>query len=862
MKKIVTGILAHVDAGKTTLSEALLYTTGAIRKHGRVDNKDAFLDTDTVEKEKGITIYSKQARFNIDDEEIILVDTPGHVDFSTEMERALCILDYAILLISGSEGIQPHTLTLWKLLSARNIPTFIFVNKMDMPGADKEGVLSALRNKLSNDIVDFTDYLTDPDTVFEEAATSNQNLLDEYISEGSLSVESIAGAVTSRHLFPCMFGSALKLTGIEEFIKCFAKYTLAPDYNSDFGAVCYKITREADGTRLSHLKIMGGELKVKDIISDEKVNEIRLYSGEKYTTASVVSAGEICAVTGLNSSMPGNIYGSYNKEQSMYLEPVLTYAVKYPEALVTSSVLTMLRELEEEDPSLRVTYREESREIFISLMGEVQTEILLRKVSERYGVEITLGEGKIAYRETIDDVVEGVGHFEPLRHYAEVHLLMEPLPRGSGMVFEANVSEDMLSRNWQRLIMTHLNERTHRGVLTGSPITDMKITIVAGKAHLKHTEGGDFRQATYRAVRQGLMQATNVLLEPYYNYTLTIPEEFIGRAMTDFDHMYGSCDLISNIDGVATLTGDVPVVTANGYIKEVTRFSRGLGHLSFTVSGYRACHNAEEIMALRGYDPEADLRNPSSSVFCSHGAGQLIPWYEVPDYMHLPYAALSDKNEERDMPEVVRPNILSSIDMTITTEEIDDILNKTSYSNQKKEAKSHKGIPKAVIERQRTSSSDNIPGKAPVYKGTKLKEKILLIDGYNVIHAWSELSALVNADQGAAIGRLLDIISNYQGMTSVPSTIVFDAYRVKNHQTEIMKYDNINIVYTKEGETADHYIEAFTHNNKKYDITVVTSDGIEQIITTGQGANLISSREFEIIVKNTERQFREQYGFD
>ena len=842
MSKIVTGILAHVDAGKTTLSEALLYEAGMLRKKGRVDTKDSFLDNNTWERERGITIYSKVARLNLGDVELILTDTPGHVDFSGEMERALNICDQAILIINASDGVQAHTKTVWKLLRHRNIPTFIFVNKTDLPGFDKEKSLQNLRKELSPEALDFSELHTD--NFYEEIATASEALLDKYMETGSISDEEIADTIAACHAFPVFFGSALKGDGVSEFLEALKLYSRPAVVKDSFAAVCLKITRDKAGNRLTHLKLMGGSLKVKDTLGDEKINEIRLYSGEKYETVPEVYATDIVAVTGLKNSRPGSTYGNVTNVTDTYIEPVLTYAVKYPDDVDRQAMHRYLLELEEEEPNLKVEYNEGTREIYVHLMGEVQTEILTREIEERYNIKVSFGVGNILYKETIADIVEGVGHFEPLRHYAEVHLKMEPLDRGAGMQFDTDVSTDDLALNWQRLVLTHLGEREHRGVLTGSPITDMKITLVAGKAHLKHTEGGDFRQATYRAVRQGLMMAESILLEPFYFYELTVPDSAVGRAMTDIDRMWGTAEVSEQRDGISIITGKAPVSTLNGYAKEVAAYTKGLGTLSVSLAGYEPCHNAEEVIAARAYSPENDLRNTPDSVFCSHGAGTVIPWHEVYNYMHLPLMGEARDDDESGAP-VNAPTSKERAEIFVTTEEIDEIINKTAYANRSGRKGSYKGISEAMRERRRIGGKPINPAPTS-YKGTPAKEKYMLIDGYNVVHAWAELNSIAEKDMGGAAGRLMDIVSNYSGITGIKTILVFDAYKVPGHSTEEIKYHNITVVYTKTAETADRYIERYAHDNgKKYDIIVVTSDGVEQVIIRGAGCTLMSSRDFE-----------------
>lgn len=873
--KNVLGILAHVDAGKTTLSESLLFQTGTINKLGRVDNKNAYLDNDTVERERGITIYSKNARLQLPEHEVILIDTPGHVDFSTEMERALSVLDEAVLLISGSEGVQSHTKTLWSLLKSYRIPTFIFVNKMDMITADKENILKELKEKLSDHIVDFSNA---DDDFYEEVASCDEILMESFLDEGHIADEDITSAIHNRHIFPVYFGSALKMDGIDTLTSGLNRYLYKNSYNTnDFGARVYKISRDAQGKRITFLKITSGSLKVKSEINGEKINEIRIYSGEKYESVKEVYAGDVCGIVGLAASRNGDVYGVATKSTSAILSPAISYAVKFPHELDKNRMLQILKELEEEDPSLAVDYKEDTREIFVSLMGDVQSEVLKRTLLDRYNIIANFGEGKVCYKETVIGSAEGVGHFEPLRHYAEVHIKIEPAERGTGMIFDTDVREDLLDKNWQRLIMTHMMEREHRGVLTGSPITDVKLTLVAGRAHIKHTEGGDFRQATYRAIRQGLMQLLTdgkcLLLEPYYDYTLEIPETYVGRAMTDITGMCGTADISENDfdNHITVLTGRAPVSAMNGYSKEVLAYTKGLGHLSLIVSGYDTCHNMAEAIEGRRYNPDNDLRNPSSSVFCSHGAGTVIPWNEVPDYMHLDYATSSDpgliiRQDANDIAAAKEANRLrmereakASVSDFISTEEIDTILRQSTHANEKGRQESYKGISKSLRDRKR--NEEKVSAKEVVYKGTVSAPKYMLVDGYNVIHCWEDLKLLARESLDGAASKLNDILSNYQAIQDIELIIVYDAYRIKGHATEEIKKDDITIVYTKEDQTADQYIEQYTNKyGKTRDITVVTSDGLEQLMVTGDGAHLISSREFELHVKQVTAQFYEKYG--
>lgn len=861
MNRLIFGILAHVDAGKTTLSEGLMYKSGAIRKIGRVDNKDAHLDTNELERARGITIFSSQAELKIDDLDITLLDTPGHVDFSAEMERTLRVLDYAILIISGADGVQGHTETLWKLLREYNVPVFIFVNKMDQNGTDKEKILEDIREKLTDSCVDFTD--TDSEEFYENIAMSDEHVMEDYLDNMTVSIEDIQGLIVERKIFPCFFGSALGLTGIDEFMQGLYTYTLRPEYSKEFGARVYKITREADGTRLTHIKVTGGTLRVKtELTGDtdgrewrEKINQIRLYSGDKYETVNEACAGMVCALTGLNYTYCGEGFGYEYSDNQSYLEPVLTYKINLPDSISETQMLPKLRMLEEEDPKLSIVWDEELKEIQAKIMGEVQLEILKSVIKERFGVDITFGAGNIVYKETIENVVEGVGHFEPLRHYAEVHLILEPAPRGSGVHVYTDCSEDILDKNWQRLIVTHIEEREHRGVLTGSPVTDINIILVTGRAHIKHTEGGDFRQATYRAIRQGLKMAHSRLLEPYYEFRLEVPEVNIGRAMMDIEKMHGKFEMPVTSDGVAVITGSAPVSLMHDYQNEVIAYSKGHGRLNLTLKGYDLCHNEDEVIAKYNYDSESDIANPTGSVFCAHGSGYLVPWNEVYSYMHVD-SVLAAKNKNNL--DIIENNPLNRVsEGVIDLDEIDDIINKTFFANRgASNAKWRRN--KRVKEDMEFAISRDFGVKKNV-KNNAGKEKYLLIDGYNVIFAWDELNELAKTNIDGARDRLLDIMCNYQGVKKCNLIVVFDAYRVENHKTEFFDYHNIHVVYTKEAETADQYIEKFAHENgRRYDVTVVTSDGLEQIIIQGQGCTLISAREFKEYIKANDELIKEK----
>ena len=881
MKQLTLGILAHVDAGKTTLSEALLFTAGAIRKAGRVDKKDAFLDNYELERERGITIFSKQAVFSYEDLRITLLDTPGHVDFSTEMERTLQVLDAAVLLISAADGVQSHTRTLWKLLESYQVPVFLFVNKMDQPGADQEKILAGIQNQLSGNCVDFTPLVgtaateskgaaleADMQEAMEAVAICDEELLNSFLTDGRISQEQIREKIAERKVFPCLFGSALRLQGIEALLSAIEAYAPEKTYPEAFGARVFKVTRDSQGSRLTHMKITGGTLKAKMELTcaedkTEKVNQIRVYSGERFEAVNEAVAGSVCAVTGLLGTMPGQGLGMEKNLESPFLTPVLSYCLLLPEGTDPMAVMPKLKELEEEDPALSFTWEEELKEIHVHVMGEVQMEILKVLIRERFGLEIAFGKGRIVYKETIADTVEGVGHFEPLRHYAEVHLLLEPGEPGSGLQFEADCSEDILARNWQRLILTHLEEKQHRGVLTGSAITDMKITLVSGRAHQKHTEGGDFRKATYRAVRQGLMEAMSVLLEPYYEFRLEIPEEMTGRAMTDMEKLFADFTLTERAEGRCVLTGCAPVETMRDYQKEVYAYTRGQGSLTVRLKGYMPCHNADEVIEERHYDPEADLRNPTGSVFCSHGAGFVVPWNQVKEYMHVESCFAGDRKaiEESAFQEELEKRkeaarkreenrSASGGEYFLGTDEIDAILQQATGAG--------RGLEKKKEGWQRQSrSTETRQATTRVYQGQPKKDEYLLVDGYNVIFAWEELSALSKVTLDGARGRLLDILCDYQAMKGCRLIVVFDAYRLKGHPEEAYAYHNIYVVYTKEAETADRYIERFAHDNsKKYQITVATSDGLEQIIIRGEGCRLLSSRDLQADVERQKEQTR------
>ena len=859
-KHICLGLVAHVDAGKTTLSEGMLYLSGGIRSMGRVDHGDAFLDTYELERERGITIFSKQAVLSWKDLDITILDTPGHVDFSAEMERVLQVLDYAVLIISGADGIQGHTMTLWKLLERYQVPVFIFVNKMDREGTDREALMRQLKDRLGENCADFTGL---PDAgnsgsagaeQAEAIAVCDEELLESYLETGGLDTALLGKAVAERRIFPCWFGSALKAEGIGEFLDGIREYAVSPAYPEIFGAKVYKIARDTQGNRLTYLKVTGGELKVKETLPDVegKVNQIRLYSGDKYELLQAAQAGMVCAVTGLEGTYPGQGIGAEPDSELPVLEPVLTYRVELPEGCDVHRMVQNLRQIEEEDPELHVVWVEEKKEIHIQLMGDVQTEVLQKMVKDRFGVLITFGSGNIVYKETIDNTVEGVGHFEPLRHYAEVHLLLEPGERGSGMQYAADCSEDILDRNWQRLVLTHLEEKEHRGVLTGSALTDVKITLKSGRAHQKHTEGGDFRQATYRAVRQGLRKAHSVLMEPYYEFRMELPMENVGRAMTDIQRMYGSFSGSETEGDMAILTGTAPVSEMRDYQKEFAAYTGGFGRLSCTLKGYDICHNAEEVVEALGYDPDADVENSADSVFCSHGAGIIVPWYQVEDQMHV--ESILEEREKAEETAVRRAARPVSRNIELTQEELDAIYVRTPDPVRR----SVSSTPVKVEAKPRKD-----PGGAGGPSGAKRRspqEEYLLVDGYNIIFAWDELRELSEIDLAAARGKLADILCNYQGYRKCTLILVFDAYKVEGNPGEITKYHNIHIVYTKEAETADQYIEKTVKKiARDHAVTVATSDALEQVIILGQGARRMSAAGLREEVELAIREMRGEH---
>ncbi len=895
------GLLAHVDAGKTTLSEAILYTSGTIRKLGRVDNRDAYLDTYALERERGITIFSKQAVCRLGDTTVTILDTPGHVDFSAEMERTLQVLDYAVLVISGADGVQGHTETLWSLLKRYQVPTFLFINKMDQPGTDRAALLSELQKRLSESCVDFS--LLDgpkekvPEEVWETIAMSDEELLEQYLEHGEIAEREICRMIRNRKLFPCYFGSALKLQGVEELLAGLERWMReetfagmdsghavqagadagnperakagAPD--AAFGAKVFKISRDEQGSRLTHMKITSGRLKVRDFLQEkgkepEKVNQIRIYSGTKYETVNEAVPGMICAVTGPLHTHPGQGIGTEAESELPVLEPVLTYRVELPEECDANKMLADLKQLEEEEPELHITWNEQAREIQVQVMGEVQIEVLKSLVAERFGVDIRLDAGSIVYKETITAAVEGVGHFEPLRHYAEVHLLMEPGEPGSGLQFSARCSEDFLDRNWQRLILTHLEEKRHRGVLTGSEITDMQITLIAGRAHQKHTEGGDFRQATYRAVRQGLCEAAAEgyvqILEPYYAFKLEIPSEYVGRAMTDLERMKGSFEP-PEVDGENMfLSGVVPVTTMQNYQREVVSYTKGRGHLSCVLQGYFPCHNAVEVVENTRYEAELDLADPTGSVFCAHGAGFVVPWYEVKHYMHIQTgipvlgdeartdAAGADESGWNAGSGSTSARGSASSSFGADDKELEAIFTRT-YGESKRKLSYDSGPRQVVYD----------PGKYGHVKKEEPVEEYLLVDGYNILYAWEELRELMKITLDGARHRLMDMLCNYQGYRKYNLIVVFDAYKVAGGVGSAQDYHNIHVVYTKEAETADQYIEKFAHDmGRKHRVTVATSDGLEQVIIRSQGCLLMSASDLAEDMERVSRQIEEDRG--
>ena len=894
MKKLVIGILAHVDAGKTTLSEELLYLCGEIRKIGRVDHGDAFLDTYELEKERGITIFSKQALLKTENMEVTLLDTPGHVDFSAEMERTLQVLDYAILVINGMDGVQSHTMTLWRLLERYQIPTFLFVNKMDQQGTDHDALLNDLKQHLHENCVDFgrtqdTDYGMYEFTPeqLENIAVCEEDLLETYLETDIVEDRDIVRLIVQRKIFPCYFGSALKEKGVKDFWNGVQKYTAEPERPTEFGAKVFKIARDEQGNRLTYMKITGGSLKVKTLLSsnsngqslpgrkaeedawEEKADQIRLYSGAKYELTSEAEAGTVCAVTGLTRTYPGEGLGIEQESELPILEPVLNYQIILPDDCDPHQMLQKLRQLEEEEPQLHILWDSQFSEIHAQLMGEVQIEILKKLIWDRFHVAVEFGAGSIVYKETVAEPVEGVGHFEPLRHYAEVHLLIEPGEPGSGCQFFTACSEDVLARNWQRLILTHLEEKEHIGVLTGSPLTDVQITILTGRAHAKHTEGGDFRQATYRAVRQGLRKARNILLEPYYEFRLEVPAEMIGRAMADVQKMQGTFDAPEVEGETAILKGTAAVAQMRDYQKEVVSYTHGTGKLFCSLKGYAPCKNQDEVVQNIGYDPEADLENPTGSVFCAHGAGFVVPWDQVEDYMHLQSGVDMDELDSESWYEDVESaqNPGTAVDNANISGNISGKNGKFSYSGSYEEEEELQAIFERTfgpMKRDRTAfQKKTVHSSTPATRyraGKPRQEEYLLVDGYNIIFSWEELNELAKENIHAACDKLMDILSNYQGYRKCTLILVFDAYKVEGHVEEIITYHNIYVVYTKEAETADQYIEKTVHRiGRQYQVTVATSDGLEQVIIMGQGAHRISAQGLKKEIEDTEKTAREEW---
>ena len=847
MKRICTGLLAHVDAGKTTLSEALLYRAGCLKKLGRVDHKDAFLDTNAMERERGITIFSKQAVLGLPDAQITLLDTPGHVDFSGEMERTLSVLDYAVLVVSGTDGVQSHTETVWKLLRRYGVPVFVFVNKMDLAGADRQAVLDQLA-RLEEGFVPFDGSL-EPDAFAEALAMQSEEAMEAYLENGEVPRQLITVMVARRQVFPCLFGSALKLQGVDELLAALQEYTRQPKEAEEFAARVFKISRDEQGSRLTWLKVTGGNLRVKALLTgedpdgqpwQEKADQLRVYSGAKFQAVEQAPAGTVCAVTGLTRTWAGQGLGEEAAGQAPVLQPVQSCRLLLPEGCDAHAVLPRLTQLQEEDPQLRIVWNERLGEIHLQMMGEVQLDVLKRLIWERFGLAVGFGPGSIVYKETIAGPVEGVGHFEPLRHYAEVHLLLEPLPRGAGLQFDSICSEDVLDRNWQRLILTHLEEKEHLGVLTGSPITDMKITLTAGRAHLKHTEGGDFRQATYRAVRQGLMQADSILLEPWYEFRLEVPAEQVGRAMADVQRMGGSFDPPELLGDTSVLTGSVPVAEMRGYAMELAGYTRGKGKLACTLAGYRPCHDAPAVIEQVGYDPERDTENPADSVFCAHGAGYNVKWDEVPAHAHVESGVRLNQPEEEETPAARQPRRQAA---PVSSLEEDKQL-------------------AAIFERTYGPSKGRelfrpAPVKPAEYHFEPSGPEYLLVDGYNLIFAWDELKKLAADNLEGARQALADLLCNYRGFHDCQVILVFDAYKVPHGTGEVSRYHNIYIVYTREAETADMYIEKTTYQMaKQRRVRVVTSDGAEQLIILGHGALRVSARSFWEEVERTNGEIR------
>lgn len=847
MKRLTAGILAHVDAGKTTLSEAMLYRTGDIRKLGRVDHKDAFLDTHTLERSRGITIFSKQAVLHNGEDIITLLDTPGHTDFSAEAERSLQVMDYAILIISGTDGVQSHTETLWQLLKSYHIPVFIFVNKMDISQLDKNLIMAGLHRRLDGSCVDFGSKFRESITYEcgEAAALCDEALMQEFLEKGSICAESIAKSVAHRRIFPCFFGSALKLDGVDALLSALSHYTLSPEYDDRFSATVFKITEDEHSNRLTHLKITGGSLKVKAVVGEnenaEKINAIRIYSGSKFKTVDEVFAGTVCAVTGLTKTYSGQGLGFSADSPLPVLEPLFSYRIILPENIDIYNGLSVLRRLEDEDPQLRVVWNEQLKEIHLQLMGEIQLEILKSVIKQRFGFDVEFGEGSISYKETIAAPVAGIGHYEPLRHYAEVHLLLEPAESGSGLRFVSECREDKLDRSWQRLILTHLAEKKHIGVLTGSPITDMKITLTAGRAHLKHTEGGDFRQATYRAVRQGLMSAESILLEPWYSFYITLPTECAGKAMTDLSRMNAEFS-VPEAGGTDELkiSGKAPASQMRGYQSELNAYTGGKGRLVCIPDGYRPCINADEVIEQFGYSCESDLENTADSVFCSHGAGYTVKWNEVPDYAHI---GNDSKENNPEQPAQKLRNEFKT--QQASDKELMQIFERTYGKINRDERSAMRKAPEKTVKPYKAAALPTGP-------------EYLLVDGYNIIFAWDSLKKSAQHNLDLARNELINILCNYQGYKRCELIVVFDAYKVKGNKGEVERHGGISVVYTKEAETADMYIEKATRTlGKKHRVRVATSDGLEQLIILGAGAARMSAEELRLEVSETEKRIRD-----
>ncbi len=851
MNHLTIGILAHVDAGKTTLSEGLLYTAGAVRRIGRVDHGDAFLDTDAMEKERGITIFSKQAVLTVGEMSFTLLDTPGHVDFSAEMERTIAALDYAILVISGSEGVQSHTETLWQLLHHAGVPTFLFVNKMDIAQRSHAEIIDELQTRLNASVVDFTQA---DDAFYEALGTCDETLMEQVLETGAAQTDAIAQAILQRHVFPCYFGAALKMEGVAEFLHALAHFTLPLPEREDFGALAFKITEDDQGKRLTHLKVTGGVLNVRDTLTgtapdgsvwEEKVSQLRIYSGAKFTPVDKVCAGQVCAVTGLSLSYAGQGFGSMADAAAPVLEPILRYSVQLPADVQVHTALMALRKLEQEDPQLHVSFSSQLQEIHVLLMGEIQLAVLQHLLAERFGIHAEFVPGGVAYKETISDKVEGMGHYEPLRHYAEVRLLLEPGKPGSGVQFSTVCREDDLDRNWQRLILTHLQERTHLGVLTGSPITDIKITLTAGRAHKKHTEGGDFRQATYRAVRQGLMQAQSVLLEPWYTFRLEVPSGNVGKALTDLQMKGAKLRSPENHGEFTIIEGEAPAAVMMTYRTAVMEYTRGRGRLTCTPAGFAPCADAESVIARIGYDPEADLDHSPDSIFCSHGSGELVKWFDVASRMHT--ESYLHPTTEPDVQPMTRPVREAYTGSAAQDKELMEIFERT-YGRVKRDTRD---------ERHNFHTEKQAPKKTkPVPLPTG--PEYLLVDGYNIIFAWDDLKRIAADNLDAARSRLIHILANYRGWRQCRLIVVFDAYKVKGNPGSITEESGISIVYTKEAETADTYIERISHElAKDYRVKVATSDGTEQIIILGNGAYRMSAEELRVEIAEAERQIGE-----